>query len=139
MYKPEFPYVGNQAIISSGRVVQHSYDDFILLFGKKGVGVSSPATFTVDANESTIINSPVISLGLGAKQPVLLGETTATQLGSLLEAIQNFSDAISELSGEEPEKAIPKIIYTSKILSATAKDVKARLNTECLSKNTFTN
>ena len=36
MYKPEFPYKGNQVIISSGRVTNHSYDDFIFMFGKKG-------------------------------------------------------------------------------------------------------
>ena len=31
MYKPEFPYKGNQVIISSGRVTNHSYDDFIFI------------------------------------------------------------------------------------------------------------
>ena len=67
MYKPEFPYKGNQVIISSGRVTNHSYDDFIFMFGKKGVSISSPATFTVDATESTSISSGFIELGLRAK------------------------------------------------------------------------
>ena len=40
MYVPQFPYTGNQAIITSGRVTHHSYDDFIFLFGKKGVAIN---------------------------------------------------------------------------------------------------
>jgi len=141
MYTPQFPYLGNQVIITSGRVTHHSYDDFIFLFGKKGVSISSPATFTVDANERTIIASPKIELGYQAQskgEPVLLGKTTSTQLGFLLDAIQSLSDALIELSSEEPENAVPKIIYTAKILSNTAKGVKAQLNTKCLSQNTYT-
>lgn len=141
MYQPTFPYLGNQAIITSGRVVHHSYDDFIFLFGKKGVSISSPATFTVDANERTIIASPKIELGYQAQskgEPVLLGKTTAVQLGFLLDAIQNLSDALGKLSAEEPELAIPEILQTSKVLSGTTATVKARLNSACLSKNTYT-
>lgn len=141
MYKPQFPYLGNQVIITSGRVVHHSYDDFIFLFGKKGVSVSSPATFTVDANERTIIASPKVELGYEAEtkgEPVLLGKTTATQLGFLLDAIQNLSDALGKMSAEELETSISGIIQTSKVLSGTAKTVKTQLNNACLSKNTYT-
>ena len=141
MYTPQFPYLGNQVIISSGRVVHHSYDDFIFLFGKKGVSISSPATFTVDANERTIIASPKVELGYEAEtkgEPVLLGKTTATQLGFLLDAIQNLSDALGKMSAEELETSISGIIQTSKVLSGTAKTVKTELTNACLSKNTYT-
>ena len=141
MYTPQFPYLGNQAITTSGRVVIHSYDDFIFLFGKKGVAISSPATFTVDANERTIIASPKIELGYQAEtqgEPLLLGTTTAKQLGYLLDAVQNLSDALAQLSSEEPETSIPIIIGAATVLSDTAKNVKAQLSTKCLSKNTYT-
>jgi len=139
MYTPQFPYLGNQVIISSGRVTVHSYDDFIFLFGKKGVGISSPTTFTVDAREKTVINSTVISLGLNAVQPVLLGTETVQQLGNLLDRIQELSDALEKINAKELETAIPGIVAASRLLSSTSKDVKARLSAECLSKNTFTN
>jgi len=139
MYKPQFPYLGNQVIISSGRVVHHSSDDFIFLFGKKGVAISSPATLTVDANEKTIINSPIIQLGNKAEQPVLLGVTTVEQLGYLLDNIKKVSDALVNLTANEPETAIPELVYACKLLSSTANNVKARLTTDCLSKQTFTN
>ena len=141
MYVPQFPYTGNQVIITSGRVTHHSYDDFIFLFGKKGVAISSPATFTVDANERTIVASPKIELGYQAEskgEPVLLGRSTAVQLGFLLDAIQNLSDALSKMSAEQLETSIAGILQTSVVLSGTAKTVKAQLNSACLSKNTYT-
>ena len=141
MYQPQFPYLGNQAIITSGRVVAHSYDDFIFLFGKKGVAISSPATFTVDANEKTTIASPKIELGFQALtlgQPILLGANTVLQLGFLLDAIGKLSVALQKISAEELETSIPEIINSSKILEGIATRVKTQLNTSCLSKNTFT-
>lgn len=142
MYKPQFPYTGNQVIISSGRVVNHSYDDFIFLFGKKGVSISSPATFTVDANERTILASPKIELGYQAEkngEPILLGTSTVKQLGFLLDAIKNMSDALNKLTAETPETAIAAIKQTTTVLSDTAKTVKAQLESPtCLSRNTFT-
>jgi hypothetical protein len=141
MYIPQFPYVGNQAIITSGRVTIHSYDDFIFLFGKKGVAISSPSTFTVDANERTIIASPKIELGYQAErvgEPVMLGRTTVVQLGRLLDAIQNLSNALNTLKIGEMDVAIPVIVQTSNVLSSTARSVKAQLNSKCLSKQTYT-
>ena len=141
MYIPEFPYLGNQVIITSGRVVHHSKDDFIFLFGKKGVAISSPASFTVDAEERTIINSPKIELGYEAekgKEAVLLGKSTVTQLSFLLDAIQNLSDALAKISTQEPETAFANIITTATVLSGTTQTVKAQLNNFCLSTTTYT-
>jgi len=42
------------------------------------------------------------------------------------------------MSAEELEKSISGILETSKVLSETAKTVKAQLNSACLSKNTYT-
>ena len=141
MYTPQFPYTGNQAIITSGRVTIHSYDDFIFLFGKKGVSISSPATFTVDANERTIIASPKIELGYQAErvgEPVMLGLTTAQELGRLLDAIQSLSNALNTLTVGEVDTSVPLIRASSKVLSAITLSVKAQLSTKCLSNNTYT-
>ena len=140
MYTPQFPYTGNQAIITSGGVLIHSYDDFIFVLGKKGVAISSPATFTVDANERTIIASPKIELGYQAEivgEPIMLGKTTAQQLGRLLDAIEALSNALNGLKIGQVDTAIPVIVQTSKVLSSTAKSVKAQLNSKCLSKTTY--
>lgn len=138
MYKPVFPYLGNQAIISSGRVVIHSSDDFIFHFGKKGVAISSPATFTVDANEKTTIASPIIELGYQAKQQVLRGNATATQLGFVLDQLESLGDILSNMLEVEAEVTITKLNKLGIVMKETAKTVKANLNTECLSKTTLT-
>lgn len=141
MYQPQFPYQGNQVIISSGRVVHHSYDDFIFLFGKKGVAVSSPATFTVDAGEKTTLASPKIELGFNALrigEPVLLGTSTVIQLGFLLDAISNLCVELQKMKSEQLEVSIPGIVNTSRVLQGISTRVKAQLTSACLSKNTFT-
>ena len=141
MYVPQFPYTGNQVIITSGRVTHHSYDDFIFLFGKKGVAISSPATFTVDANERTIVASPKIELGYQAEKdgdPILLGGKTVEQLGDLLTAIKKLSDALIKMSEKELETSIPGIVNASKVLSSQATTIKSQLEINCLSKSTFT-
>ena len=140
MYTPQFPYTGNQAIITSGRVTIHSYDDFVFVLGKKGVAISSPATFTVDANERTIIASPKIELGYQAEivgEPIMLGKTTVQQLGRLLDAIEALGNALNGLRIGQVDTAIPVIVQTSKVLGSTAKSVKAQLNSKCLSKTTY--
>jgi hypothetical protein len=141
MYKPEFPYKGNQVIISSGRVTNHSYDDFIFMFGKKGVAISSPATFTVDATESTSISSGFIELGLRAKlegEPVLLGRKTVFQLGQLLDNLQALGKSLSNISESGLAASLPQIIASAKILADTAPVIKKQLEGPCLSKTTYT-
>ena len=141
MFKPEFPYKGNQVIISSGRATVHSKDDFIFLFGKKGVSISIPDTFTVDANEKTIIASPLIELGLRAKiegDPVMLGNKTATQLGQLIDTLVELANGLVALNESNLSGAIPKIVASAKILSEVAPIIKAQLQTTCQSKITFT-
>ena len=140
MYTPLFPYLGNQAIITSGRVTIHSYDDFIFLFGKKGVAISSPSTFTVDATERTIIASPIIELGYRAErigEPILLGRSTATQLGFIFKAIENLAKALKELDSESLESSFPLIVQTATVLEDTAKSVSSKISSKCLSKTTF--
>ena len=141
MYKPEFPYKGNQVIISSGRVTHHSYDDFIFMFGKKGVAISSPATFTVDATESTSISSGFIELGLRAKlegEPVLLGRKTVFQLGQLLDNLQSLGKSLSNINESGLAASLPEIIAAAKILADTAPVIKKQLEGPCLSKTTYT-
>jgi hypothetical protein len=140
MYTPQFPYVGNQAIITSGRVVIHSYDDFIFLFGKKGVAISSPNTFTVDANERTIITSRKIELGYRAErigEPIMLGTSTAIQLGFIFQAIANLATALKELDSEDLASSFPLIVQTATVLEDTAKTVSSKISTKCVSKTTF--
>jgi hypothetical protein len=138
MATPQFPYLGNQAIVSSGRVVIHSYDDYIFHFGKKGVSISTPGTFTMDVGDKTVIASNRINLGFNAVEPVLLGKTTTLQLGFLLDNLSELCDGLSKLNAKNLEAALPIVVKQAIVLKEISKTVKNQLSTNCLSKNTFT-
>ncbi len=55
MYKPVFPYKGNQLILTSDRVTLHAKNDAIFLFGKQAVGLSSTNTINLDAVNKVIV------------------------------------------------------------------------------------
>lgn len=141
MNKPDFPYKGNQVIISSGRVMLHAKDDMIFLFGKKGVGVSTNATFNVDALERTIINSQKIELGLRAEkegEPVLKGTTTIQQLGDILLELSNLGAALEKMAVEGLPAAVPGIKIAGGSVKNTAKRVRNVLMSKAKSQVTYT-
>jgi hypothetical protein len=90
-YKPEFPYLGEQIIINSGRVILNSKDDSVFLFGKKAIGFSSSGPINFDSDEKIIINSPEIYLGLDAKEPLIKGQQLVNLLNRLLNSLDSFS------------------------------------------------
>lgn len=99
-YTPQFPYPGNQVIISSGRVLLHSKDDSIFLFGKKAIGLSTTGTFNVDADVGVKINAPIIELGLNASisgEPIIKGDSFLIQLNRLLDQISELAGALQQL------------------------------------------
>ena len=87
-YKPEFPYLGEQIIINSGRVILNSKDDSVFLFGKKAIGFSSAGTINFDADEKVIINAPKLYLGIGATEPLVKGTQLTIMLDDILEALR---------------------------------------------------
>jgi hypothetical protein len=138
MATPQFPYLGNQAIVSSGRVVIHSYDDYIFHFGKKGVSISTPGTFTMDVGGKTVIASNRIQLGFNAVEPVLLGKSTTLQLSFLLDNLSQLCDGLAKLNAKNLEAALPAVVQQATVLKEVSLSVRNRLSTDCLSKNTFT-
>jgi hypothetical protein len=94
-YKPEFPYLGEQIIINSGRVTLNSKEDSVFLFGKKAVSFSSAGTINFDADDKVIINSSQIYLGLEAKEPLVKGEQLALLLEELLISLNDLGSKLS--------------------------------------------
>ena len=114
-YKPEFPYLGEQIIINSGRVILNSKDDSIFLFGKKAIGFSSAGTINFDADKSVIMNTPNIYLGLGAEEPLVKGTQLTIMLDDILKALKNLSSQLSDTKDSNG-------VFITNII--TAKDIK---------------
>lgn len=92
-YKPEFPYLNDQLIINSGRILLNSKNDSTLLFGKKAIGLSSDGTLNFDSRLKYIVNSPRIELGLGDTGSVALGEP-------LIDYLDKLSTGLNDLAVE---------------------------------------
>lgn len=141
---PEFPYKGNQIIISSDRVTIHSKLDGIFLFGKKAVSLSSTKTINLDAYDQVLIDSPIIQLGHEAKvlgEPVVLGRTLSTQLIQLLTSIMKAGAELSRASSENATLGgtMESIGAAGKLLYNSANSIQKALEADSiLSKNTFT-
>ncbi len=125
-YKPEFPYLGEQIIINSGRVILNSKDDSVFLFGKKAIGFSSAGTINFDADESVIVNAPNIYLGLDAKEPLVKGTQLTIMLNDILEALKVLS---SQLKNTQDSNGvyITNIITASDSLEKSVGRIKGRI------------
>jgi hypothetical protein len=149
-YIPVFPYKGDQAIISSGRIMFHAKDDSVFIFGKKAVGISSVGVVNIDNYEGTIINSPKIELGINAKiqgQPLLLGKETNRILSDILRDLNGLAASLSTISQTGLAAATINIANQGEILKSTTqryidyldkKDVTGESIAPNLSKITFT-
>jgi hypothetical protein len=142
MFAPKFPYTGNQIILSSGRVMIHSKDDAIFLFGKQAVGISSTKTINLDANEKILLSCPKIELGARAEtagEPVILGKTFTRELKRVMDQLYIASVFLSQASESDVATSMLYISTAGDILAGqveTFQNVLAR--EETLSKNTFT-
>jgi len=93
-YKPDFPYLGNQIIINSGRVILNSKDDSVFLFGKKAIGFSSAGTINFDSDDKFIVNSPQIYLGLNSVEPLVKGNQLELILNDILDILNTLGSKL---------------------------------------------
>jgi len=125
-YKPDFPYLGEQIIINSGRVILNSKEDSVFLFGKKAIGFSSAGTINFDADESVIVNAPKIYLGLGATEPLVKGTQLTIMIQDILEALRVLS---AQLDGTQDSNGVflTNIIVASDSLGKSVDRIKGRI------------
>jgi hypothetical protein len=142
MFAPKFPYTGNQIILSSGRVMIHSKDDAIFLFGKQAVGISSTKTINLDANEKILLSCSKIELGAKAEtsgEPVILGKTFTRELKRVMDQLYIAATFLSQASESDLATTMFLIQSAGASLADQVETFKNVLEREeTLSKNTFT-
>jgi hypothetical protein len=143
MITPEFPYKGNQIILSSERVTLHSKKDGVFLFGKATVGISSVGTINLDSREKVLIDSPKIELGNKAEQfgePVPLGNSLQSVLSDMNDVLNLLSNAMSKANGTD-DTSTAQSLATIKVAGSTSmttiKNIQSRLQ-NILSQTTYT-
>lgn len=142
MFTPQFPYKGNQLILTSDRVIIHSKNDAIFLFGKEAVSLSSVKTINLDANEKILIDCKKIELGNKAEtlgQPVVLGRALNVQLINLLRNLSTAGMLLSQASESNLGATMPLIAAAGKTINQECNRlINVLTKDKILSKNTFT-
>ena len=118
-FKPDFPYVGRQIIIDSGRVHLNAKDDFIVLMSKKSISLSSQGSVNVDADASFVVNSNRIRLGTEATEPLVLGNKLSLLLNKVGGILIQSNNVIKEPTDGQGT-IIPEIKELVQILSKAA-------------------
>lgn len=146
MLKPKFPYLNNQLILSSDRVLLHSKTDAIFLFGKAAISLSSPATINLDSSEKVLIDAPKIELGRKAESdgnPIVKGTELTLILRQLLQQLQNASMLMAQVSESDLGASMQAIASAGQIINAETARITNVLGltpetNPILSKTTFT-
>ena len=139
-YVPAFPYKKAQLIFSSDRVVLHSREDAVLVFGKAAIALSSLGRVNIDSKEGTTINAPEVELGINAKEigePIAKASTAVRLLTMLIKDITKLSSALSSISETGLEKSVVVIASSAEKLRLTCIRVSSQLN-EIKSEITYT-
>ncbi|HAI38170.1 MAG TPA: hypothetical protein DCM40_08615, partial [Maribacter sp.] len=109
--------------INSDRILINSKSDDIRLSSNIHIGLSALEAVGIDAGNHFTVNSPEIYLGLGATEPLILGDQMTEWLSSLLDALRSFTYTNS---GGPTGPAIN--VYLLDQLEATLDTLKSRQN-----------
>jgi hypothetical protein len=143
MFKPVFPYKGDQIILSSERVLLHSKIDAIFLFGKEAISLSSTKTINLDAVDKVLLDTKIIELGSKAQalgEPTILGRSMVTQLSVLLANLEQAGNKLGVVSSEDLGASMQKIREAGQLIAKESARLKVLLqspDTPVLSKVTF--
>lgn len=148
MYRPEFPYKGNQIILSSDRIILNSKSDAIFLFGTAAVGLSSTQTINLDAKQKILLDAPKIQLGREAEvvgEPVVLGGKLTDRLIILLDTLSQAGVKLANVSQGNLGASMQLIALAGAEISKASTELSDLLNNQgdrrknsILSKTTFT-
>lgn len=142
MLSPQFPYKSDQLILSSNRIVLHSKEDAVFVFGKAAIGLSSTQTINLDANEKILIDCQKIELGNKAEsegEPVVLGDTLNEKLIKLLELLSAAGDELQKVNTSNMGSSMDAIRTAGLTITKACSNIKNELlDKQILSKNTFT-
>ena len=106
-------YSGEQIILDSGRLVFNSYKDHILLSSVKSINLNSQESVNIDTRKF-ITQADKIFLGKEylAKEPLLLGDTTAQVLRDLVSSVRELATALQTLVSAPVVPFTPAIFPT---------------------------
>ena len=137
-FKPQFPYLGRQIILNSGRLHLNAADDFILINSTKSISLAAPGSVNVDTEGGFVVNAGTIKLGIGdqAEHPLVYGDVLAEILLKFTVQMQKVQKFL-ELSVDSSGAPISGNTQAGTALKTLVKDVD-NLSQQLLSTKNFT-
>ena len=107
-FTPIRQYQGNQVILNSDRLIFNTKADDVIISSKRDVSITLSGAFHVNVgpsgrqNASTnffVVNSPKIQFGIGNTEPITKGNSLATLLTNLLNALTDLATNLTSATG----------------------------------------
>jgi hypothetical protein len=124
-------FAGAQILLDSGRLVFNAYSDHILLSSAKSINLNSLESVNIDTKKF-ITQADKIFLGKEdlAKEPLLLGDTTAQLLRDLTSAVKELATTLQFLQSAPVAPGSPAVFPTLMIPATKALGILDSLNTQ---------
>jgi hypothetical protein len=124
-------YAGAQIMLDSGRLVFNSYSDHILLSSAKSINLNSQESVNIDTKKF-ITQADKIFLGKEdlAKEPLLLGDTTAQLLRDLVSSVKELAQTLQSLQSAPVPPNSPAIFPTLLVPATKALGILTALETQ---------
>ena len=92
--EPTDEYIGNQAILNSGRLVLNANTESVIISGKKYISLAAENNIGITTTKDFVVSAGTIRLGdPDADHPVLLGD-------DFLDQFKNLIDGLIQIAGE---------------------------------------
>jgi hypothetical protein len=132
-------YIGEQIILSSGRLVFNSRSNDVYLNAKRYINFSAGDKITIDVgdidsdNEQNmfLVNAPRIQFGLdknGVAEPIVKGEQLDQLLNQLMEAISTYADCVQAAAVVPGPLMAALLLPATMILKGRLQQVKININ-----------
>jgi hypothetical protein len=118
--KYQFPYQGNQALISSDRVMFYSKKENILLYSRQNIGLAAIMDVTINSDQVILTSNKILLGDAFATESAMLGDTFTIQLTRLLENIKNAGTSLQGASETNPGASAMNIRIAGKEIENAA-------------------
>lgn len=112
--KYEFPYKGNQALVTSDRVMLYSKKENVLIYARQNVGLAAINNITLNSDQSIITSNRILLGDAFATEAAMLGDTFTIQLTRMLENLKNAGNRLQGASTTSPGAAAQSIRIAGK-------------------------
>ena len=127
-YIPQFPYLGDQVTVGSGRLIFHAKDDSAFIFASKAISLATSGSVHVNAPEGVFVNGKTIELGLNAQERVIRGDMDVNNRRVLYTQLAQFVNAVGGMSETELGLSVVEINKVATVLSKTIQEQRDALD-----------